>query len=135
MFLDGLWAFGDLRLLNSNSMRNSNAITREEIGFGLQSGPGRPIYVSWCTFNVFSYLNMYIYSIYIYIYTYISSSFASASGGKYFFQKRYFPKTAGMQSQKFSIRKVAPTALGPSSRVQVDNRISATMSYLTFWTK
>ena len=45
MFWDGFGAFGDLRLLNSNSMRIFSAITREEIYFGLRSGPGRPIYV------------------------------------------------------------------------------------------
>ena len=45
MLWDGFWAFEDLRLLNSNSMRKFSAITREEIYFGLRSGPGRPIYV------------------------------------------------------------------------------------------
>ena len=53
MFLDRFWCFEGPRVLNSNSTWNFSSITREEIYFGLWSGPGRSIYVFLCKFCVF----------------------------------------------------------------------------------
>ena len=69
LFLCRFWWFGSLGVAASNSLENFNIISREDVDFGLRSGPGRPIFVFLSIFVTFE--NLYICKIYIYIYIYL----------------------------------------------------------------